>query len=83
MIASLVAYLFGGGVPDVIGTVVPHWSDRRVQEAEHETEHYLGTAARLGTGQKVWKRDEQAIAKREARLLEMAQREFTSRRAAR
>lgn len=67
------------GYPDVIGSLLPHWNDERVRSAEQETEHYLhGTVTAARSKRLV--RDDAFIAKRDARVLEMAQADFRQRR---
>jgi hypothetical protein len=67
------------GYPEVIGSVLPHWNEQRLRIAEQDTEHYLYGTVTVARP-RPWTRDEVAIAKREARLLEMAQAEFRQRR---
>jgi hypothetical protein len=72
---------FISGYPDVIGSLLPHWSEDRARTAELETEHYLHGTVTVAR-KKTLVRDNAAIARREARLLEMAQAEFRQRRRA-
>jgi hypothetical protein len=69
------------GYPDVVGSLLPHWNEERLRIAEQETEHYLYGTVTVARP-KPWTRDAAAIARREARLLEMAQAEFRHRRRA-
>jgi hypothetical protein len=67
------------GYPDVIGSLLPRWTEERLRIAEQETEHYLYGTVTVARP-KGWVRDDAAIARRDARLLAMDLAEFRQRR---